>query len=64
MNQPETEKEEKKESTLNEQVNPNTAKEHLFLWEMGFSLVVKAIIEAKKPLVGHNCMYDWLYMWN
>lgn len=31
---------------------------------MGFSLVIKAMIEAKKPLVGHNCMYDWLYVYN
>ena len=25
---------------------------------------MQAIIEAKKPLVGHNCMYDWLYCYN
>jgi poly(A)-specific ribonuclease len=31
---------------------------------MGFSLVMKAIAEAKKPLIGHNCMYDWLYCHN
>ena len=32
--------------------------------QMGFSLVVEAIIKAKKPLVGHNAMYDWLYLFN
>ena len=31
---------------------------------MGFSLIVKAMIDAKKPIVGHNCMYDWLYFFN
>ena len=31
---------------------------------MGFSLVVKAMIEAKKPVIGHNCMYDWMYVYN
>ena len=28
------------------------------------SLVIKAIIDNKKPLFGHNCMYDWLYIFN
>ena len=31
---------------------------------MGMSLVIKAIIDNKKPLIGHNCMYDWLYIFN
>jgi len=31
---------------------------------MGFSLVVQAMIESKKPIIGHNCMYDWLYLFN
>lgn len=31
---------------------------------MGFTLVIEAIIKAKKPVVGHNCMYDWLYLYN
>jgi hypothetical protein len=22
------------------------------------------MIEAKKPLIGHNCMYDWIYVYN
>ena len=33
-------------------------------YEMGFALIVKAMIEAKKPLIGHNCMYDWIYVYN
>lgn len=36
----------------------------IFIHEMGFSLVIEAIIAAKKPLIGHNCMYDWLYVYN
>jgi hypothetical protein len=35
-----------------------------FEFEMGFSLVMEAMIEAKKPLIGHNCMYDWVYCYN
>ena len=31
---------------------------------MGFSNVVQALIDAKKPLIGHNCMYDWIYLFN
>ena len=31
---------------------------------MGFSLVMAALMEAKKPFIGHNCMYDWLYCYN
>ena len=31
---------------------------------MGFSLIIQAMIEAKKPVIGHNCMYDWLYLYN
>ena len=31
---------------------------------MGFSLVIEEIIKSKKPLIGHNCMYDWLYTYN
>ena len=38
--------------------------DQLFEYEMGFSLVIKAMIEAKKPLIGHNCMYDWIYIYN
>lgn len=31
---------------------------------MGFSLVIEAMIQAKKPIIGHNCMYDWIYLYN
>lgn len=31
---------------------------------VGFSKVIRAIIEAKKPLVGHNLMLDLLFMYN
>lgn len=31
---------------------------------MGFSLVVKILIEAKKPIVGHNMIYDIFYLYN
>jgi hypothetical protein len=41
-----------------------SAKEELFNLEMGFSLVIEAIINAKVPVIGHNCMYDWLYLYN
>ena len=30
---------------------------------MGFSLIIKALIEAKKPFIGHNCMYDILFIY-
>lgn len=42
----------------------NSAKQELFNLEMGFSLVIEAIINAKVPVIGHNCMYDWLYLYN
>jgi poly(A)-specific ribonuclease len=31
---------------------------------MGFALIMQTIIEAKKPIVGHNCMFDWVYVYN
>lgn len=36
----------------------------LYHQEMGFSLVIQEIMNSKKPLVGHNPMYDWLYVYN
>jgi len=36
----------------------------LYIQEMGFSLVVDMMIKAKKPLVGHNLMYDVIYFYN
>lgn len=38
--------------------------EDFFKQEMGLSLVIEEIIKSKKPLVGHNPMYDWLYIYN
>ena len=43
---------------------PEESAHDLYTFEMGFSLVVEAMIEAKKPIIGHNCMYDWLYTYN
>jgi poly(A)-specific ribonuclease len=31
---------------------------------MGFTKVVEMLIEAQKPLVGHNMMYDIIYLYN
>ena len=31
---------------------------------MGFSLVVQALIDAKKPIIGHNMIYDIIYLLN
>jgi CAF1 family ribonuclease len=36
----------------------------LFVHEMGFSLIVEMLIEAKKPIVGHNMMFDIIYLYN
>jgi poly(A)-specific ribonuclease len=30
---------------------------------MGFALVVEELIKAKKPLIGHNLMYDIIYLY-
>ena len=46
------------------EITPKNAREELYVYEMGFSMVIKAMIEAKKPLIGHNCMYDCLYIYN
>jgi hypothetical protein len=32
--------------------------------EMGFSLVVDELIQAKKPIIGHNMIYDIIYLYN
>lgn len=31
---------------------------------MGFSLVIKALIESKRPIIGHNMIYDIIYLYN
>ena len=30
---------------------------------MGFSLVVEMLIKHKKPVIGHNMIYDVLYLY-
>lgn len=37
------------------------ASEAEFARKVGFSRVFKAIVDAKKPVIGHNCMFDWLF---
>mmetsp|Transcript_102272 Transcript_102272/g.305372 ORF Transcript_102272/g.305372 Transcript_102272/m.305372 type:complete len:555 (-) Transcript_102272:70-1734(-) len=37
-------------------------KEKEYAQKIGFLRVFKALSEAKKPLIGHNCMYDLLFM--
>lgn len=31
---------------------------------MGFSLIVEELIRAKKPIIGHNMIYDVIYLYN
>jgi len=31
---------------------------------MGFSLIVEELIKAKKPIIGHNMIYDIIYLYN
>ena len=45
-------------------MTPSTAEKELWTYEMGFSLIIQAMIDAKKPVIGHNCMYDWIYLYN
>lgn len=37
-------------------------KEQEYTQRAGFSRVFKALCTAKKPLIGHNCMYDMLFL--
>jgi hypothetical protein len=43
-------------------------KKEMFIRELGFSVVVEAMIEAQKtrvvPVIGHNMMYDLLYFYD
>jgi poly(A)-specific ribonuclease len=32
--------------------------------EMGFSRVIQILIKAKKPIAGHNCMFDWMFVYH
>jgi len=45
-------------------INSDDAREKLYVHEMGFTLIIEAMINAKKPIIGHNCMYDLLYLYN
>lgn len=56
------EEESKVEST--KEAEPSLTAEDVYKLEMGFALVIEEMIKAKKPLIGHNCMYDWLYVYN
>jgi poly(A)-specific ribonuclease len=63
--------EESKQSEQNpESSNPglDEAKEKMYQTEMGFALVVEEMIAVNKhrhvPLIGHNCMYDLVYLYN
>ena len=38
--------------------------EDLFVREMGFAQVVEELIAAKKPIIGHNMIYDIIYLYN
>jgi hypothetical protein len=38
--------------------------EALFEKEMGFSLIVEELMAAKKPIIGHNMIYDIIYLYN
>ena len=38
--------------------------ENLFEQEMGFSAVIHELISAKKPIIGHNMIYDIIYLYN
>lgn len=38
--------------------------EELFMKEMGFALVVEELVNAKKPIIGHNMIYDIIYLYN
>lgn len=49
------------EEQQKEEVDPI---EDLYLNEMGFSLIVEELINAKKPIIGHNMIYDIIYLYN
>uniref|UniRef100_A0A7S1RLQ3 Uncharacterized protein n=1 Tax=Alexandrium catenella TaxID=2925 RepID=A0A7S1RLQ3_ALECA len=37
-------------------------KEQQYMQKIGFHRVFKALSESKKPVIGHNCMYDMLFL--
>lgn len=52
------------ETKKEEPITFDEAKKELYCREMGFSLVMEALMASGRPLVGHNCMYDWLYIYS
>lgn len=36
----------------------------LFTYELGFSQVIESIIQAKKPMIGHNMFLDMLFIYS
>ena len=36
----------------------------MYIREMGFSLVVSELVNARKPIIGHNMIYDIAYLYN
>ena len=38
--------------------------DELYTKEMGFSLVVDMLVQARKPIIGHNMIYDVIYLYN
>lgn len=38
--------------------------EELYTMEMGFSIVVEELMNARRPIIGHNMIYDIGYLYN
>jgi poly(A)-specific ribonuclease len=36
----------------------------MYTKEMGFTMIAEVMINSKKPIVGHNLMYDILFFYN
>jgi len=39
-------------------------KEELIWEKVGFRNMIKAIYQSKLPIVGHNCFYDFLFLYS
>ena len=37
---------------------------NLYRNEIGFSLIIEEMINSKKPLIGHNCIYDICFLYD
>lgn len=44
--------------------NKKKEKDNLMFTHVGFTNVVKLLINSKKPLVGHNCYFDLLFLYS